>query len=432
MKRFVWSELSVEARSQFLNRPAQQDTDALRSQVQEIIRAVQAQGDLAVRELTEKYDRVRIDDLRVSAQEIQQAYSEVDPKVLEAMKEAIARIDLFHRAQIPSRISVETAPGVVCEKIYRPIQRVGLYIPGGNAPLPSTVMMLGVPSRIAGGKLRVLATPPRRDGTIDPYIRVAADLLGITSIFRMGGAQAIAALAYGTESVPKVDKIFGPGNSWVTEAKLQVSQDARGAMNDLPAGPSEVLVIADADSNPSFVASDLLSQAEHGEDSQVVLVSDSPALIESVMAAMEQQVRQLPREAIARASLEKSYAILCRDLSQALEISNAYAPEHLILQMTEARKWVDQVENAGSVFVGPFSPESVGDYSSGTNHVLPTYGYARATGGVALESFLKSISVQELSRAGLQSIGPGVEQLAEVEGLHGHRNAVSIRLQAVR
>ena len=432
MKDLDWAELSPSAKDRFLNRPALDDGMALSEKVRLIIQGVRDRGDAAVRDYTETYDRVQIDDFRVGAAEIERAYSEVDPKVLADIKEAIGRIDLFHRAQLPEALRIETAPGVVCEKVYRPIARVGLYIPGGTAPLPSTVMMLGVPARIAGGRQRVLVTPPMRDGTVDPYIRVTAHLLGITEIYRVGGAQAIAALAYGTESIPKVDKIFGPGNAWVTEAKIQVSRDARGAMNDLPAGPSEVLVIADAAANPAFVASDLLSQAEHGEDSQVVLVSDSSEFISSVRIEIERQLRDLPRESIARASLENSWAVKCRSIGEAMEISNAYAPEHLILQVERARERVSQVENAGSVFVGPFSPESAGDYSSGTNHVLPTYGYARATGGVTLESFLKPISVQEISRDGLLAIGPGVERLAEVEGLRAHRNAVSIRLESLR
>lgn len=428
MKLIQWRDLDSAQREAVLARPVQARAGELSTRVAAIIAQVRQRGDAAILKFTETFDRVRLKDLCVTRAEIRSAYETVDRAVLAAMKDAIGRIEAFHRVQMPNAIRIETAPGVVCERIFRPIARVGLYVPGGTAPLPSTVMMLGVPARIAGSPLRVMATPPRSDGSIDPYILVAADLLGIDRIYKVGGAQAIAALAFGTESIPKVDKVFGPGNSWVTEAKIQVGLTPEGAVSDLPAGPSEVLVVADARANARFIAADLLSQAEHGEDSQVVLVTDSRDTLEATLKEVERQVRELPREAIARAALSSSLAIVCEDMVDAFVISNAYAPEHLILHVANARQYLGAITNAGSVFLGEYSPESVGDYSSGTNHVLPTYGFARSLSGVTLESFMKSMSVQELTRDGLRRIGPGVELLAETEGLRGHRNAVAIRL----
>ena len=431
MKALTWSGLSASERAQALERPTLQRSGELSARVREILAAVRTGGDKALLDFTERFDGVRPGSLRVGKDEVEAALRQVEPAVLEAMREAIARLELFHKAQLPPDLRIETTPGVLCERRHLPIARVGLYIPGGTAPLPSTVMMLGVPARIANCPVRVLATPPRKDGSIDPHILAAAYLLDIEHIYRAGGAQAIAALAYGTESIPKVDKIFGPGNSWVTEAKVQVAQDPRGAALDLPAGPSEVLVIADAQANPAFVASDLLAQAEHGPDSQVVLVSDSASLLEAATRELESQLARLPRREIAARALESSCTILAGDLDQAFEISNAYAPEHLILQLANPRARLGQIQHAGSVFIGPYSPESVGDYSSGTNHVLPTYGFARAYSGVTTESFLKAISFQELTADGLRRIGPGVEKLAAVEGLEGHKNAVMLRLRSL-
>jgi histidinol dehydrogenase len=431
VKRLVWSELSEAQREAALARPAMVRSEELRGRVREIVAAVRERGDAALREFTERFDGVKLDSLKVGTDEIAAAVRQVKPEILEAMRGAIGRLRAFHQAQVPQDLRVETEAGVICERRFSPVARVGLYIPGGTAPLPSTVMMLGVPSQIAACPLRVLVTPPRKDGTIDPHILAAAHLLGLDQIYKAGGAQAIAALAYGTESIPKVDKIFGPGNSFVTEAKVQVAQDPRGAALDLPAGPSEVLVIADASANPAFVASDLLSQAEHGTDSQVLLISDSAEAISAVFHELEAQLAALPRRAIAAQALQHSCAILSDDLLQAFEISNRYAPEHLILQTRDARAQAGWVRSAGSVFIGPYSPESVGDYSSGTNHVLPTYGFASAYSGVTTESFLKATSFQELTAAGLQKIGPGVELLAAVEGLQAHKNAVTLRLRSL-
>lgn len=425
-----WNECSAESRAAALTRPAMQRSESLSTAVRGIISAVRERGDAALLEYTSRFDRVSLASLKVSPAEIETARSAVKSGFVGDIEEAIRRVSRFHQAQLPKPMSMETSPGVRCERRFVPIRRVGLYVPGGTAPLPSTVVMLGVPSLIAGCERRVLMTPPRADGSIDPHILVAADLLGITEIFKAGGAQAIAALAYGTASVPKVDKIYGPGNSYVTEAKLQVSQEAAGAACDLPAGPSEVMVIADAEADPRFVASDLLSQAEHGADSQVVLVSDSAKLIERVLMEVEIQLARLPRRDIAMQALSKSVLIEVERIENALELCNEYAPEHLIVQTCDARSLAEGVKNAGSVFLGAWTPESVGDYASGTNHVLPTYGYARAFGGLTTESFLKSITFQELTRAGLSELGPVVVRLAEAEMLDAHANAVRVRLAA--
>lgn len=406
-------------------RPATARSEELSAAVRSILGEVRRRGDEAVLEFTKRFDRVDLETLQLSAERIAAARAQVGEAMVADLREAIRRLELFHQAQMPEPIDLETSPGVRCERRHLPIERVGLYIPGGTAPLPSTVLMLGVPARIAGCRLRVLMSPP----PIDPHILVAADLLGITEVFEVGGAQAIAALAYGTQSVPKVDKIFGPGNSWVTEAKLQVSQEAGGAALDLPAGPSEVMVIADASADPAFVAADLLSQAEHGADSQVLLVSDSRELLVQVSAQVDRQLQTLPRRAIAEQALGQSALLLVQNRRQMLDLCNAYAPEHLILQIAEARAFALEVRHAGSVFLGPWTPESAGDYASGTNHVLPTYGFARAYGGLTTESFLKTITFQEITRRGLDDLGPVVERLALAEGLHGHANAVRIRLE---
>jgi histidinol dehydrogenase len=324
----------------------------------------------------------------------------------------------------------DTAPGVRCEQLIRPIDRVGLYAPAGSAPLPSTVWMLAVPARVAGCGEVVLATPPRKDGSADPAVLVAAQLCGVTRVLKLGGAQAIAALAYGTESVPRCAKIFGPGNAWVTAAKLEVAADAQGAAIDLPAGPSEVLVIADASADPDFVAADLLAQAEHGADSQVVLVSDNDALLGAVAEALSSQLATLPRAAIARASLAHARLIRVADPDAAIEVSERYAPEHLIVNVREPRALLPKLSNAGSIFLGPWSPESVGDYCAGPNHVLPTLGFARAFGGVGVDSFVRRVYVQELDESGLRAIGPDAALLARAEGLEAHARSVDLRLAA--
>jgi histidinol dehydrogenase len=428
MKRIDWNTLNESDRTQALARPAQSRAETLRRGVEEIIATVRAKGDTALRELSARYDRCTLDVIEVSEAEFVAAEAKLAPELKAAIREAAARIDAFHSAAAPQPIGVNTAVGVRVERVLRPISRVGLYVPAGSAPLPSTALMLGVPARIAGCREVVLCSPARPDGTCDEAVLFAARTVGVHRVFKLGGAQAIAAMAYGTESVPRCDKLFGPGNAWVTEAKLQVSGDPEGAAIDMPAGPSEVLVIADADANPSFVAADLLSQAEHGPDSQVILVSPSPALIDKVAVEVDNQCAALPRGAIAEQALAQSRLIGVESLDQALEVSNRYAPEHLILQVGAARDLLDGIESAGSVFVGAWTPESVGDYCSGSNHVLPTYGYARSYSGVSVASYQKQITVQELDPNGLRAIGPCTATLAAAEQLEAHRRAVTLRL----
>ncbi|MFN9740159.1 MAG: histidinol dehydrogenase [Pseudomonadota bacterium] len=431
MKRIDWNQLDAAGRREALARPAVAQAATLRADVARLIAQVRADGDATLRALTRRFDGVEVGELRVTAAEFDAAIAALSPDLKAAIDEAAARIEAFHRAAAPQPVSVETAPGVRCERILRPIDRVGLYVPAGSAPLPSTALMLGVPARIAGCAQVVLCSPPRAAGTCDPAVLYAARRCGIEAVFKLGGAQAIASMAYGTGSVPKCDKLFGPGNAWVTEAKQQVSLDAEGAAIDMPAGPSEVLVIADAHADPRFVAADLLSQAEHGPDSQVVLVTDTPAQVDAVLAAVDAQVAVLPRRETALRALSASRAGVVADLAQAFAVSNEYAPEHLILQVREPRQWLPLVSNAGSVFLGAWTPESVGDYCSGTNHVLPTYGHARAYSGVSVASFVKAITVQELSREGLATIGPCTMILARAEGLGAHERAVSLRLAAL-
>lgn len=432
MKKLDWAGLGEKERAGALRRPAISRSPGLRRQVAMTIAAVRRRGDAAVKEFTRRYDKAALKSLKVGPGELNAAYKRVAPADLAALKEAVRRVSLFHQKQLPKPYSIEIAKGVLCRRRFVPLEKVGLYVPGGSAPLPSTVIMLGVPARIAGCPVKVLATPPRPDGSIDPHILAAARLVGVTDIYKAGGAQAIAALAYGTRTIPKTDKIFGPGNPWVAEAKIQASQDPDGAACDFPAGPSEVLVIADAAADPVFVAGDLLAQAEHGPDSQVVLLAASSALLQAVSAQLNRQLRSLPRAAIARAALAKSLMIRVRDVAQAFEVSNRYAPEHLILHLANPRRWVDRITNAASVFLGPWSPESVGDYAGGPNHCLPTYGFARSHGGLTVESFMKSMTFQELTAEGLAKIGPVVERLALVEGLQAHKEAVSLRLKRLQ
>jgi histidinol dehydrogenase len=428
-KELVWNELDGAARADALARPAQSQSAQLSEGVARLIRQVRVDGDATLRALTRRYDGCELDVLAVSEAEFAAAAAQVPQALRAAIAEARARIDTFHRAGAPAPVRVETAPGVICERVLRPLRRAGLYVPAGTAPLPSTVLMLAVPAAIAGCAETVLCTPPDAQGACDPVVLYTAQLCGVTRVFKLGGAQAIAAMAYGTASVPRCDKLFGPGNAWVTEAKRQIALDPQGAAIDLPAGPSEVLVIADAAADADFVAADLLSQAEHGSDSQVILLSDSAALIAAVQQAIAVQLAALPRAELARAALAHSRLIEVADIAQALQISNDYAPEHLILNVDNARSWLDQVCNAGSVFLGPWSPEAVGDYCSGTNHVLPTYGYARAWSGVSVASFVKLVTVQELSADGLRGIGPCAQQLATAERLQAHERAVGLRLE---
>ena len=431
MKRLAWNTLDPPGQAAALARPVQARGEDLREGVRRIIADVRAHGDGALVRFTAAYDRCPLDRLEVEQAEFDQAEAALDPALKAAIREAAGRIEAFHRASAPTPVAVDTAPGVRVERVLRPIARVGLYVPAGSAPLPSTALMLGVPARIAGCREVVVCSPARPDGTCDPAVLYAARVVGVHRVFKLGGAQAIAAMAYGSASVPRCDKLFGPGNAWVTEAKLQVSTDPEGAAIDMPAGPSEVLVVADAQAEPSFVAADLLSQAEHGPDSQVLLVSPSAALLDAVAAEVQRQCAALPRAAIAREALAHSRLILVDSLEQALEVSNRYAPEHLILQVARPRAWLAQVESAGSVFLGAWTPESVGDYASGSNHVLPTYGYARSHSGVSVASFQKQISVQELSAEGLRAIGPCTATLAAAEQLEAHRRAVTLRLAAL-
>lgn len=431
MKKLDWNALDEAARREVLARPAQSRADALREGVEQIIATVRAHGDAALRELSAKHDRCTLVAIAVDEAEFVAAEAALDPALKAAIREAAGRIELFHRAAAPTAVAVDTAPGVRVERMLRPISRVGLYVPAGSAPLPSTALMLGVPAQIAGCREVVLCSPARADGRCDEAVLYAARFTGVHRVFKLGGAQAIAAMAYGTDSVPKCDKLFGPGNSWVTEAKLQVSADPDGAAIDMPAGPSEVLVIADAAASPVFVAADLLSQAEHGPDSQVILLSPSAELLDKVAAEVERQCAVLPRGAIASQALAQSRLIEVESLAQAVEVSNRYAPEHLILQVATPRDLLDGIDSAGSIFLGQWTPESVGDYCSGSNHVLPTYGYARSYSGVSVASFQKQISVQEVSADGLRSIGPCTATLAAAEHLEAHRRAVTLRLAAL-
>lgn len=428
VNRLQWSSLDLQSRRAALLRPVQQVSAATRDAVAGLLSDVRERGDAALREITERFDKVVLQSFEVGEAEFAAAEAVVPMELKSAMREAAERIEAFHRAGMAQPYAVETAPGVVCERIVRPVQRVGLYVPAGSAPLPSTALMLGVPARLAGCGEVVLCTPPRADGSADPAVLVAAKLTGVSRVLKLGGAQAIAALAFGTETIGKCDKIFGPGNSYVTEAKQQAARSGAVAI-DMPAGPSEVLVIADAGANPAFVAADLLSQAEHGPDSQVLLLSDDAALLSAVELEIGSQLVALPRAAIAREALADSRLIQVESLEQAFAISNEYAPEHLILALREPRPWLDKVEAAGSVFLGDFTPEALGDYCSGTNHVLPTSGAAAAYSGVSVSSFQNFVSVQSASRSGIAGIGACAVTLARAEGLDAHANAVVLRMR---
>ncbi len=414
--------------SEILARPVI-DFESLTSTVGDVLKKVKTGGDAALLELTEKFDKVRTETVTVPKSEIDEASKLVSDDLKKALKVAAENITVFHKSQIINQVSCQTSPGIRCWQRSIPIEKVGLYIPGGTAPLVSTVLMLGIPAKLAGCKEIILCSPPGQDGKIHPSILYAASVLGITRIFRVGGAQAIAAMAYGTESVPKVYKIFGPGNQYVQAAKLKVSLENTAI--DMPAGPSEVAVIADESAVPSFVASDLLSQAEHGPDSQVILISTSEGLLDSVRKEIDEQLMTLPRKEIAARALKNSKIILVKDTDTAIEMINEYAPEHLIISMKNYKELVDRIVNAGSVFLGNFSPESAGDYASGTNHTLPTNGNAKAYSGVNLDSFIKKITFQELTTYGLFNIGAAVETLADAEELYAHRMAVQIRMNSV-
>jgi len=428
MRTLTWNQLTAGQQQAALERPALAQSAKLTQTVAEIIEAIRARGDEALLEYTRRFDRLEGDSLALSVEQIEAACGRVAEPVKRAIEHAYAQVKRFHQAQASAPLVVETMPGVVCELHTRPIASVGLYVPGGSAPLPSTVLMLAAPAEIAGCRTRILCSPP----PVADEIIYAARVCGVQQIITAGGAQAVAAMAYGTQSVPKVDKIFGPGNAFVTEAKRQISMDFGGAAIDMPAGPSEVLVIADEHADAGFVAADLLSQAEHGPDSQAILVTPSQSLAEAVAAQVEQQLMQLSRQEIARQSIGHSLIIVCDDLAEAVQISNRYAPEHLIVQVEDARSWLPQLDNAGSVFLGPWSPESVGDYASGTNHTLPTYGYTRTYSSLGLADFLKRFTVQELSQQGLKGLAETVTTLADAEGLDAHKRAVTLRLEQLK
>jgi histidinol dehydrogenase len=411
-----WPQLTERATSDYSDKFAVVDG---------IMQDIRIRGDEAVREYTTKFDKAVLQQLQVTPQELEQAEKEISIELALAIRTAAGNISLFHEAQQGDFQEVETFPGVKCWQKNLPIEKVGLYIPGGSAPLFSTVLMLALPAMIAGCKEVILCTPPNMEGKIHPAILFAASLCKISKVYKIGGIQAIGAMAHGTESVPKVHKIFGPGNSWVTAAKQYVSLNT--CTIDMPAGPSELAVVGDQSANPAFIASDLLSQAEHGPDSQVLFLTAEASLARKVMEEVEMQLEQLPRKEIARAALSHSRVILLGSMEEVLEFSNLYAPEHLILQTENARELAKKITNAGSVFIGHYTPESAGDYASGTNHTLPTNGWARSVSGLNLDSFCKKITYQEISREGLQRLGPVIETMAEAELLQAHRNAVTIR-----
>ncbi len=402
----------------------------LESSVRNIMNRVRNSGDHALREVTAQFDKVTVEKLRVDSAEIQAAKTTLDTSLKDAIKTAAQNIEVFHASQRRETVKVDTMKGVTCWRKGVGIEKVGIYIPGGTAPLFSTVLMLGIPARLAGCKEIVLCTPPSKDGKINPAILYAADLVGVTSIFKVGGAQAIAAMAYGTETIPQVYKIFGPGNQYVTKAKQLVLEE--GVAIDMPAGPSEVLVMADETANPAFVAADLLSQAEHGEDSQVILVVLDEQLIEKVKKEIGEQLNQLPRKETAEKALAHSRILSFKDTDTAIAFVNEYAPEHLIINTRNFDAIAARITNAGSVFLGNFSPEAIGDYASGTNHTLPTNGYAKAYAGVSLESFMKYITFQQVTAEGLSQLGPVVEKMAEAEQLEGHRQAIAVRLKEIK
>lgn len=427
MKTYQYSNLSSEEITKLLKRPKIDFTSIFQT-VQPIIDSVEKDGDKAIKEYTEQFDGVKLDSVVIDPKKIE---VELDREVKEAIDTAFDNIFRFHKAQFPEPLEVETMPGVRCMKVARPIERVGLYVPGGTAILPSTAMMLAIPAMIAGCTTKVLATPPRKDGTVAPEIVYIAQKAGVDTVLLAGGAQAIAAMALGTESVPKVDKIFGPGNQYVTAAKMILQNSEAQISIDMPAGPSEVLVIADAQANPAYVAADLLSQAEHGKDSQVVLVATPDFDMEALNSELNSQLDQLPRKEIAEQALAHSFSLVVDSLSKAFDFSNQYAPEHLIVNVEDAESYTEKIINAGSVFLGQLTPESAGDYASGTNHTLPTYGYARMYSGVNLAAFQKSVTMQVLNEQGLKNIGPAVEKLADLEELQAHKNAVSLRLKNI-
>ena len=416
----------IKSWTEIIRRPSADNSDKVET-VRELMSKIREDGDAAIREYTNQFDHVDIADFKVTVNEMKAAVRKIAPELQDAIRVAAQNIDKFHVAQkFPHRV-IETMPGVKCWQKSVPIERVGLYIPGGSAPLFSTVLMLGIPAMIAGCREVVLCTPPDHNGEIHPAILFAASICHITEIYKIGGMQAIGAMAYGTESIQKVDKIFGPGNSWVTAAKQFVAM-ANCAI-DMPAGPSEVAVMADETANPAFVAADLLSQAEHGPDSQVILVTTEEKLIQEVITVMGKQLKELPRATTAAKALDNSRAILVNDVEEMLGLINFYAPEHLIIATKDAAGLAERITNAGSVFIGNYSPESAGDYASGTNHTLPTNGWAKSFSGIGLDSFCKKITYQEITHEGIKLLGPVIEQMAEAEQLFAHKNAATLRMR---
>ena len=422
------TELNKDNWQSLLQRPTKSVAD-IEQTVHEIFEEVKETGDIAVNKYTALFDGVNLETMAVTSQEIEKAKAFVSEELKGAIDQAKNNIEVFHRAQKTARVVVETTSGVLCWQEKRAIEKVGLYIPGGTAPLFSTVLMLAIPANIAGCKEIILCSPPDKKGEINPAILYTASICGITKIYKVGGIQAIAGFTFGTATIPKVSKIFGPGNQYVTVAKQLATK--YGVAIDMPAGPSELLVLADSDANPAFVASDLLSQAEHGADSQVVLVSDSKELIDSVSSEIQKQVLDLPRKEIIEKALKNTKAILIKDEQEAINFVNDYAPEHLIIVTNNDDFFIDKIVNAGSVFIGAYTPESAGDYASGTNHTLPTNGFAKAYSGVNLDSFTKSITFQKISKEGIQNIGKTIELMAAAEGLEAHKNAVTLRLKDI-
>lgn len=431
MRTILWQSLNAAEQRDVLHRPAQRDAARVTADAHSIIERVRQHGDAELLSLTERFDGVRLAQLQVTRAEFDAAESVLSAVQHAAIERAMEAIRVFHAAQAPADVRVSTAPGVLCERLSVPIRAVGLYVPAGSAPLPSTALMLAVPAGIAGCPVRVMCTPPARDGAADAAVLVAARKAGVDQVFKVGGAQAVAAMAFGTTSVPKCDKVFGPGNAWVTAAKLLVSQDPAGAAVDLPAGVTEVMVIADDGARADFVAADLLAQAEHSPEAQAILVTTHAALAEAVGKEVARQRQHLSRGAILESSVAAMRFIVVDTLETALQIANAYAPEHLLLEVREPRACLSRVTAAGAVFLGSWSPETLGDYCAGPNHTLPTYGYARSYSGLSLEDFQKRITVQEISPAGLRQMGPTAQILADLEGLDGHAAAVTIRLDAL-
>ena len=430
MKTFIWTDMDDAEREDALSRPIGLSDPALIASVRDIMDTVKTGGDKAVLDYTAKFDGVSLDKLRIPEDALKAAWKSLPDDQKNAINTARKNIKKFHQAQIPQDIEVETTKGVMCRREARAIETAGLYVPGGTAPLVSTLLMLAIPAKVAGVRHRIVVTPPGKDGKINPAILAAAYRCKVTAVFACGGAQAIAALAYGTASIPRCDKIFGPGNAYVATAKSLAAQEPGGPAIDMPAGPSEAMVVANEDANPVFVASDLLSQAEHDTLAQVVCVATNGDVAKNIKAEIDNQIATLPRKEIAEQAMAQSRMIIADNRAAIVDIINRYAPEHLILQIKKPKTLVPAIRNAGSIFLGPWTPESVGDYASGTNHTLPTYGAARAYSGVTLESFIKYISVQKLSRKGLERLGPAVEKLAEMEGLEAHRRAVSLRLES--